>query len=256
MRKKGIVVSDPHCGHRTGLTMPAFWQGEMLELQKLCWEWFAEKHKEEGPFDFACFAGDLIEGKMTRNGGVELIETSLIRQADMATELVNYIGAERNYFCYGTPYHTSEGGEDYEDLIAREAKNGVIKDQVILDIDGVIINMRHHVGGSSMPFNWTALSKEKISDILWADAFGRENANIILRGHVHRHHFQGGVEASGDQWVAMTLPCLQLWTHFGGRRITSPPITYGFTVIEINNGEFSWKTHTMSLKGLQEVIRY
>ena len=76
---------------------------------------------------------------MGRNGGVELIETSLIRQADLATELVAHVGAEKNYFCYGTPYHTSEGGEDYEDLIAREF-NGEIKDQIILDVDGVILN--------------------------------------------------------------------------------------------------------------------
>jgi hypothetical protein len=173
----------------------------------------------------------------------------------MATDLVKIVKAKNNVFAYGTPYHVSDGGEDAESIVAREV-GGRIEDHPIIDCEGVVISARHHVGNTSIPFGASPLAKEKLSDTLWADAEGRGKANIILRGHVHRHTHLGGVDDDGHQWVAMTLPALQLWTKFGGRRITGQPITYGLTFIEVKRGGFTWYTKTLSLKGSREIITF
>jgi 3',5'-cyclic AMP phosphodiesterase CpdA len=249
-----LAISDTHCGHVTGLTPPAWWTQRLLNQQAPPWEWFTKAIEGFNP-DIVIWTGDLIDGKGAKSGGSELLVPTCLGQAEMATELVKIIGAKSNIFCHGTGYHTSEGGEDYETVIAREV-GGEIYDSPLLDVGGVIINARHHIGGTSVAYGATPLSKEKLADTLWADAEGRDKANIILRGHVHRHNFLGGVDDDGHQWVAMTLPALQLWTKFGGRRVTGQPITYGVTFIEVKSGSFAWRTKTLSLKGSREIIRF
>lgn len=172
----------------------------------------------------------------------------------MACDLIKTLGGKNNILAYGTPYHVGDGAEDFEDIVASGC-NGIIKDHPLLDVDGVMISVKHDCGSNGTPYHSAALGAEKLADTLWADIEGREKANIILRGHIHKHLYQGGVDADGQQWVAMTLPCLQMGTNFGARRCKWP-ITYGVTFIQTSRGKFSWTTETMSLKGSREIIRY
>ena len=249
-----LVLADLHCGHHSGLCPPAWWSQRYEAIQIPTWEWFDSKVKGYSP-DLAIWGGDLIDGKGPRSGGSELCESSCLRQKEMAIDIATYVNAKNNVFTYGTPYHVSDNGEDFETEIAKAVK-GEIHNSPLIDADGVIINVRHHMASSTIPYSSSALAREKLADTLWADAEGRDKANIILRGHVHQHAFLGGVDDDGHQWVAMSLPCLQLWTKFGGRKITGPPINYGVTFIETFKGGFTWRTETMSLKGSREIIRF
>lgn len=254
MKKRIIVVADPHCGHVSGLTPPPYQYTEVegsttkhnkwAKLQRELWNQYINILERYKPFDVGFSMGDLIDGKGAKSGGTELITTDRNTQVDMAVNCLQNIsdrGADNFKWIgvYGTGYHASgEGGEDWENVIAERCEFEKIGSHESVDVNGCIFDLRHHVGSSSIPHGrFSAPAKERLWNVLWNERDLRPKANVILRAHVHYATFCGE-----PGWVAMTLPALQgMGTKFGARRC-SGTVHWGVTIFDVNeDSSFQWE---------------
>lgn len=245
-----FVGADFHCGHEVGLTPPK-WNpvtaepnpklDGMTDYRATMWSRFEKALEPFRPFDGAILNGDLIDGRGDRIGGTEEVFVGRDIQADMAADVIRFIGAKENWITRGTDYHVGPI-ENWEDQIAGKV-NAQVGDILKVDVNGVVFNARHHIGGSQVPHGrGTALLRDWMWDRLWADA--QENytkADVILRSHVH---YCIMIQQPGI--LAMTTPGLQGYgTRYGERRL-SGIIHFGFVVFNIANREdFSCKVKTI-----------
>ena len=257
-KKRILVISDRHCGHKAGLTPPA-WQEKLTDgsttkhnkwaiLQRELWENFVKLLKKHAPYDLAIDMGDQIDGNAWRSGGTELITTDRLEQVDMAVHCSNVVRQYGNkgfkwYGVNGTAYHTGDA-EDFDAIAAKDAGFTKMGSHEWLDVNGCIIDCKHHCGSSSVPHGrFTPSAKEKLWNVLWAEKGLVPSANIILRGHVHYATYCGS-----PGWLAMTLPALQgMGSKFGSRRC-SGIVDWGITIIDVeSDGTFDWTMETIQI---------
>lgn len=248
----GIIEGDYHCGHWAGLTPPDFWANPQSEdavektrhkAQRELWDWRAKALGKIGPVDFHVLNADLIDGRGERSGGTELQIVDRNRQVGAAVQCARRVklrpGGKR-FMTRGTPYHTG-AVEDFEDVIA-DVLECPIEDRIWPEINGVVFDVRHKVGGSSVPHGrFTALARQRLWNELLSgegnQANGQPRAQVTIRSHVHYHRFIGGAG-----WVAMTLPCLQYPMSSYGARQCDGEVTMGLTYWEITpSGNFRWE---------------
>jgi len=241
--KHCIILSDLHCGHRVGLTHPK-WHFtppkeaphqiiKQYQQEKILWNWFAQEIKKCSKFDWALWNGDLIDGKGERSQGVELITASRDEQSEMAIEVVKTINADRNDFIYGTPYHTSNSGEDWEYQIAKEFSSG-IQAEGHFDIEGLIVVAKHYIGNSSSPVSGaTAIKSAMVKQLLWSEVGQQPRANLIIRSHIHRCISVSEPQRNQAGWVT---PALQgLGSRYGARQCDGVPVTFGFLELFVHS---------------------
>ena len=132
MRKRIIVAADMHCGHRVGLTPPAYQQRDRAASDKRdakfykasieLWSWFEERLKPLRPIDILFLNGDAIDGRGQRQGGSELLAGAGDRhlQVDIAVDCIDFIDPQHIVMTRGTPYHVGDKGEDYENVLAEK----------------------------------------------------------------------------------------------------------------------------------------
>jgi hypothetical protein len=238
--KRVAVLSDFHCGSDVGLTPPS-WQ--QTELQAELWDTFTEMIEAIRPIDIFVGNGDLIDGKSSRWGGTDLITTDRVEQTKMATGIVNYIGAEENYFTYGTAYHAGMG-EDFEAIIANNV-GGTIEGQLWLEVYGVMFDIKHFISSSGVPHGrHTAISRDRLWNLVWADMDQQPRSDILIRSHVHYHNYCGG-----SNWVALTTPALQGLGCKFGTRIPSGTADFGICWFDAyDDGSFSWDSNIVLIK--------
>ena len=240
MSKRVVVCGDFHCGHRVGLTPPAY-QNE--EVQGELWGAFEDMIEPLRPIDILVVNGDLIDGKGKRSGGTELITADRSEQAEMATVCIEYVDAAEVYLTFGTPYHVGRS-EDWEAEVAKYI-SAPIEDQLWLDVYGTIFDIKHFIGASSVPHGrHTTIARDRLWNILWAEMGQQPKADILIRSHVHYHNYCGGAS-----WVAMTTPALQgLGSKFGAR-IPSGTVDFGIVVFDVDeDGSFSWDADTILIE--------
>lgn len=250
MRSKNVlVISDTHCGHQVGLTPPD-WQyryitndttkhNKYAEVQQQCWSFFSKTIKNLPKTDILIINADCIDGRGERSGSTELIEVDRQKQCEMAVECIEYIKADKIIMTYGTPYHVGEV-EDWENSIAKDVKAEKIGSHEWLDINGVVFDVKHHLGSSNMPHGRQApLSRDWLWNSLWAEAGEQPKADVIIRSHVHYYSYVGG-----SDWLAMSTPALQaMGSKYGGRRC-SGMVHFGMVSFNIDpKGRFSWEKH-------------
>ena len=220
MGKRVLVMGDLHCGSMSGLTHPDWMIGKGIDqdffrLQREMWDNYLEMIDHFGKVDTVVVNGDVIDGKGTRSGGTELITTDLFKQADMAIAAIASLNADSFYFTYGTPYHTSsEGGEDFDKIVA-DAFGSKIYDELDLQVEGVLFNIKHKTGASTSPYNRAQpVGRQRLWDTLKAIRNGDERASVFIRSHVHYFSFCGEAK-----WTGFTMPALQAnSTKFGARQ--------------------------------------
>lgn len=253
---RGIIEGDYHCGHWGGLTPPDFWPNPDTEdpieqvryrAQRELWTWRRHKLAGAGPVDFHFLNADLIDGRGDRSGSTELSIVDRNRQvgaAVQAAKLVKLTKKGARCMTRGTPYHTGQC-EDFEDVIA-DALDCPIGDRMWPEINGVVFDLRHKVGSSSIPHGrFTAIARQKLWNTLLSDsessaANKQPRAQVTIRSHVHYH-----VQIGGPGWVAMTLPCLQFPATRYGTRECDGEVHMGFTYWEVTPaGNFSWEAIT------------
>lgn len=256
--KRVFIGGDTHCGHFAGLTPPGYQlplDGEQTTIarsQREYWDFFerqVSQLKKNKPFDVAVWNGDLIDGTGSRSGGTELITTDRQTQADMAEAIIKTVGAKTNIVVAGTPYHTGQD-EDWEAVIARNV-GAQFFSHAFVEIDGVKFDVKHKVGASGIPHGrHTAIAKERLWNLLWAEIGGAPKSNIFIRSHVHYFNYCGG-----QDWLAMTLPALQgLGSKYGARQC-SGTVDFGFTHFDIQGGVYRWKAHILKATAAVETVK-
>lgn len=233
--KRVLAISDLHCGHKAGLTPPEWhvneYQRELLAQQKESWDWYSGTVKNLGKIDVLLVLADIIDGKAKKSAGNELIEPEVLKQTKIAERCIKEINFEKAFFVYGTPFHVADGGENYEKLVADHFK-AVIDDHLWVDINGVVFDLKHKIGGSSVPHGrFTALAKEALWNTQWNGIDGQPDADIFIRGHVHYH---AGCE--DESFMAMTMPALQSPnTKYGASQCTGT-VNFGMIHFDIPEG--------------------
>jgi len=251
--KRMVVISDLHCGHLVGLTHPDF-DGrpndptsahyKLWQTRRKCWRWYKRKIAELQPVDILIVNGDCIDGKGKKSGGTELLQPDRGEQVDMAAAAIEMVDAKTVVMTYGTPYHTGVD-EDWENQVAKHKSVDAYKigghDQ--FDVNGVVVDYRHFIGGSSIPHGrFTAIARERLWNMLWAEYDEYPKADIIIRSHVH-YHIYCGEELS---WFAMTTPPLQAYGSKFGTRKMSGKVHFGIVHFDIESRlEWSWKSHIL-----------
>lgn len=253
--KRIIALSDLHCGSVVGLTPPGYrrkmvdgnpkW-GKHSQLSKELWDFFASEVRavrREKPIDIMFCLGDCIDGTGRRSGGTELITTDRELQAYIAAECLNYVQAKKKVIVYGTPYHTGES-EDYENLVA-ERTDADIGSHRWVDVNGVVFDLKHFVGGSTIPHGrTTAMGREQLWNLIYSEYDEQPKADVILRGHCHYHEGR-----FNPLYMGMILPALQGYGSKYGARQCSGKVDFGFVVFDINEkGEYSWRSHIAKIQ--------
>lgn len=246
--KRVVAIGDLHAGHCLGLT-PKAWQFHPTykDLQRKLWSFYADTLDALGPIDVLIVNGDAIDGKGDRSGGTEIIVPDLKDQVSMAVECIARAKAKHVVMTYGTPYHVAGGdGTDYEAMIA-EAVGAKIGGHEWVDVNGVVFDVKHKIGGSSVPHGrHTAVARERVWNLFWSEHGESPKADILLRSHVHYHTYQGDPD-----WLGMTLPALQGPGSKYGVRQCSGIVHFGLVHFDIHHkGEMTWKAHTLKFKGL------
>lgn len=226
--KTVLCITDSHCGHKAGLTPPAY---QTMDAQAEVWDWYSQTIEPLKP-DVLLVGGDMIDGKGKRSGGTELITTDRFKQAQMATEVIDEAGCKEIIMVYGTPYHAGDE-EDYESVIARTV-GAFITGHAFPICNGLQFDLKHKVGSSTIPHGRaTPIQKAKLWNKMWHDHNNEQpNADIILRGHVHYHEYSGN-----SRGLAMTLPALQGWGSKFGIRQCEGIVDTGLVWFKIRPGE-------------------
>jgi hypothetical protein len=250
--KKILLISDTHCGHIAGLTRPKWLseeaQGKPLgKLSVALWNWFEKEVRANGPYDVIIHNGDMIDGKGKKSGGTEQITCDLEEQCDMVIDLLRWLPKRKGcefIMTYGTPYHTSPDGEDWENVIA-QTMNATIKSQLWVDIEGVVFDLKHQpAGNSNVPHGrHTGVAKDRLWNLLHNERDMQPRSNCLIRSHVHHHHFCGGPE-----WMGMTTPALQAAGSKYGERRCVGIVDFGFVTFTVDKGKYSWQPHIAKLQ--------
>jgi hypothetical protein len=260
MTKHGIVVGDFHSGHLVGLTPPP-WRikptkgtrtkrNKWYDISTGLWNLFQKELNTLPPLDFVFSMGDLIEGKGTKSGGVELVTSDMEEQCAMAISAFTSIKLKckkgvKIVGVYGTDYHTSTGGDDWENHIAESVGFSKIGAHEWVEVNGCVFDLKHHLGSSSVPYGrFTQIAKENIWNVLWMDRDLQARANVVLRAHVHYYGFCGG-----SDWTGITCPALQgMGSRYGARRC-SGTVDWGFLHVWVDDkGRCDWDPRVVTLK--------
>lgn len=254
--KRVVIVSDLHCGHVVGLT-PNSWQLEHKEevdanwskwnkwvnIQEELWGNYVAIMEQLQPIDVLIVNGDCIDGKGSRSGGTELITADRNGQVEMAKECIREARARKIFMTFGTAYHTGME-EDWETLVAQAVDAVKIGSHEWIDVNGLVFDCKHHVGASSVPHGrHTAIAKEKLWNMIWAEHEEQPKSDIIVRSHVHYFGYAGG-----DNWLGITTPALQgMGSKFGSRRC-SGHVNWGVISFDVKSRkEWTWAAHLKRL---------
>lgn len=243
MKRKGkriLIASDTHCGHRVGLTPESAWDGagtKFGDIQRELWAYYTEFVDEHRPYDIMLFNGDAIDGRGERSGGTELLTTNREEQCNIARAVLEYPKAKTIRMTYGTPYHVGREGEDWEHVLAAQL-GATIEGHGYYAIEGVVFDMKHKIGPSSIPHGrLTALARE----ILWAQQWHLLHnlplPKVLIRSHVH--YFEQMHHAGT---FGIITPSLQGLGSKYGVRECSGTVDFGVCVMDVSEGEITyWK---------------
>lgn len=248
--KRMVVIADLHCGSATGLTPPSWNKNDPVgrlkqknkKTRDVIWKWYADTMRKLQPIDILVVNGDAITGKEPKSHGTELLEPELSSQVDMGIECVERAKARKIVMTYGTAYHVSDAGEDWELQIARKVDAMKIGSHEWIDVNGKIFDFKHHVGSSSVPYGRnTSVARDAVWNLIWADAKLQPRADFIIRSHVHYCAANFWFSGSRQIW-GINTPALQgMGTKFGARRC-SGIVNVGLLVFDIDNkGDVSWQ---------------
>lgn len=230
-----LVVNDLHVGSVYGLLPPNFKSSSGAVIgqnpgQKHLWRCWKELARRVSKIKISAVVvnGDAIDGPQVKSRGQESCLPDLNDQERAAVDVLQYLFDKlaegpsgknfERYFVQGTEYHDGRGAENFEN-VARELKGekyrglgtGVHSKEVLdLEIEGVVINFAHHVGGGGGGITrGNALDKEMIMSALAGKLGKFPKADCLVRAHMH---FFCHVE-HGSKHGAIA-PAWQLQTRF------------------------------------------
>jgi hypothetical protein len=232
------VIGDMHCGHLTGIAPP---NKQHTEDAEGLWRLFVKFNKKYGPFDAVFVMGDTIDGKGQRSGGVELITTDCMEQADIAISVLDKLNVRPGckwFFTGGTPYHTGNE-EDFERIVVSSFK-GEHGDVVWPVLGKHRFRLRHKI-------NRAMNNLEKQMDIHCGRVGGgREpQADMLLFGHLHQHKTAHRC-VGGKDMAAVMCPAMQGHTGYGGRQCDSD-VDIGMLCLTVTDAGITINKHIAPL---------
>lgn len=248
--KRVVIISDLHCGARTGLTPPS-WQYpsnsndetrlKFSKIQFEMWDWYKRTIEALKPIDVLLVNGDCIDGKGERSGTTEIMEPDRFKQGDMASECILEAEAKHIVMTYGTPYHTGVS-EDFEHYIAEKVKAEKIGGQEWVDVNGLIFDMKHFVGRSVIPHGrHTAINRDQLWNMYWAEADMTPRGDVFIRSHVHYFVYSGY-----DSKLMIATPGLQAFKTKFGMKIPVNQVDIGLISFDVESKtEYTWKSHLL-----------
>ena len=259
--KSVFLGSDGHAGHYAGLCPPP-WHFKpkgsrpmIAALQRELWGFFTHEIKQYKRFDAALWVGDMIDGKGQASGSTELITADRHGQCEIAEAVCRAVPTDVHRIVRGTGYHTGKE-EDFEDVLARNL-GAQISDQAWVEINGLVFNLKHHLGGTSTPYgDGTPIRKDMLWGDIWAEMEAQPRANVTVRGHTHRCLIVDAVGPRNTPKYGVTMPALQAaHTKYGARRC-SGIVHFGFIVAEIPpKGEcIIWKKHILTVQATKPKV--
>jgi hypothetical protein len=175
--------------------------------------------------------------------------TDMEEQAGHAAELLCMWDCADFRLCYSTKYHTGNDSKT-ERMVVDKIKllynrKADIKATQRLEINGVKINVRHHVGASGTPSGkWSQLAKAATTDYLRGCYRDYPGADIYLRAHTHEYAYAGN-----DMYAAYNNPALQWPLGEYGLKIDRVWYTMGLQRLTIqDNGEWAMKAYLLRVK--------
>lgn len=226
--KRGVCVSDLHCGSTYGMLPEGFVTFEGIpKLQNIgqkylweCWLHFTTLVEDWNP-DFVIVNGDDVDGMQDKQRGAELCLGNWKDQRDACIKTLKPLRAATKravwLFTMGTAYHTghfSEAEEDIAEAMEASPYSGpgggkLCHDVATLKIDdGVIIEAAHHISFASV-YRSTPLEKE--AQATWHDVVNNEAPlpDLQIRSHVHNYS-----QLEQGKQLMVTTPCWQLQNRF------------------------------------------
>jgi len=213
-----VIVSDLHCGSTVGLwpnghetsTGNTIGLGNNLHQRWLwqCWQDKDKKiaaHFQDTPFALI-INGDCIEGR--HHGSSEIVAALNLDHTLAAIECLRPLAkiACAVYMTAGTECHVG----DWEKMIAREIGATWLGDKGLLEINGTLIDIAHH-----MPTTSRAYLEAGAMSITMGNArqnysrVGHKVPKIYLRGHRHT----GGIFNDGSG-IFLVTPAWQVLTKY------------------------------------------
>lgn len=223
-QKTLLVISDLHSGHLAGLTPPDFQlkpaatitkRNKWVKIQRALWREYTKTIKLIGSVDVLLVNGDCIDGRAEKSGGVEVWSANRDEQCDAAIRCIEEISARKIIMTFGTGYHVSGSGEDYEMQIADALHNvEKIGAHEWFSINGCVFDAKHHISDTTAPHLTPPLGREAVWNQLWNIRNEQPLADVVIRSHIHRHF-----SIQTADYCAMTTPALQgMGSIFGSRR--------------------------------------
>lgn len=147
----------------------------------------------------------------------------------LSTSSKTYVS--EGFLSHNTAYHASSQAEDFEYTIAQKL-GAVIEGRLYLNIEGVVFDIRHKIGTSTIPHGRaTALLKEIMWDLIEQANEVGPKVKVIVRSHAHYHIW---IETA-DQ-IAFITPGLQLKRGRFGSRECSGEIHWGAIRLTVDKG--------------------
>lgn len=217
-------------------------------VRSIYWDWFADTIKSLRPIDLLICNGDLIDGKGPKSGGTEQIELDRKKQADMAAEVITFCKARNVTITYGTGYHVGNE-EDWEANVADAVGARKIGSHDYIEIGGLTFDTKHHIGGSQIPHGrFTAIARERLWNVMWAERGAYPRADVIIRSHVHYFAYAGG-----PGWLGIVTPALQGAGSKYGARIPSGVVDFGLLSFDVKSKEdYQWRVHLLEPKAMRQ----
>jgi hypothetical protein len=247
--KRLVIISDLHCGHRSGLTPPA-WQysecdddeikAKYGEFQRILWKWYIESLPH--PIDTLVVNGDAIDGKGEKSGGTELITADRRLQVKIAAEAIQEAHAKRVFVIKGTGYHTGRD-EDWEEVLGDTVEAYHVASHEWIDAEGVCFDFRHKTSSSVIPHGrYTGPNRAALWNGIWHQRGMQPLANVYVRSHVHYYSYSGDARK-----LVVTSPALQGWTKFGSNECEGTN-DIGFLQFDCEGGKYEWQAHLLDMQ--------
>jgi len=213
------------------------------EFQRALWKQYASVVELLQPVDVLIANGDLVDGRGAKTGGVEEILAERDKQARMAARCLEEMHAKRVIIVSGTPYHSSEDGEDWDAAVAQYIKAETIGTEGYIDAAGLVLHVKHFCPSSVIPHGrFTGPAREYLHLALRALHREAPRADVVIRSHVHY-----GVDAGNRYWRVIVTPCLQGPTRFP-RKTSLRETDMGLTVFDIKGRDrWTWRTEWIDL---------
>ncbi len=256
-----LTLSDIHAGHKCGGNGGNY-EGNDSEVanQRHLHQTYLDMLGEIGSVDVALLNGDAMDGTGKRGNNKEHITKDRFEQIQIAVnvlECIKFKSRPTLLMTRGTKYHTGIE-EDWEDGLRDVllAKGWDVKLRNIytkLMLGGVKFNMRHKIGGSTIPHGrLTSIMRAKLWNKLWSLEDDEQwDADVLIRSHVHYHVFGGDHKS-----LQMITPALQGLGSDYGTRECDGVVHYGMIHFTCEKGKYTWKPYvTIVGRGEAPIVR-